>query len=532
MLDFMDVGRLMLDQRWHTSHFLTLDVIRFLVWKRRWCMYLRTMSLKKLGGETIVYGFSNILGKLLNFVLVTYFITRLMSAGEYGIVSGLMFYTALLIAVLVFRMDTVVFRFASRGEYDAGAVFRKAQRVVTVAVVVVLGALLVLASPLAEVLRYPDRVIYVQLVVLTVAFDALSAVPLARLRLAQRAWYFVFVNLGNVAVNILLIFLLLYVWRWNAGWVSDHLGLTFDDGHQVGYYLLCIALASAFRYGLLLLDGLRRYDKTSGPAPALKTMLSYSLPLTIVGVAGIVNFLIAPELIRYYGSGSEAESQAAAGLFGAAMKLAVFLNLFITAYNYAAEPFFFRQSGKDLATADRTIYADAMRAYVLVAAVASAAILLLLPWIQHFLDAEERAGLYVLPLLLAANFFFGLYSNLSVAYKLTDKTIYGGAIASVGSLIVVVGGVLFIPSYGIIAMAWSMLACFVVMSFLAWLVSRRFFPVGYPWGRIAAHSTLTCLAVWGGGAQDAMGIRIAMFVALLFVLGLLERRWIVRTFVR
>jgi O-antigen/teichoic acid export membrane protein len=158
--------------------------------------------------------------------------------------------------------------------------------------------------------------------------------------------------------------------------------------------------------------------------------------------------------------------------------------------------------------------------------------LLFLPWLERFLDAEERAGLYVLPLLLAANFFFGLYSNLSVAYKLTDKTVYGGAIASFGSLIVILGGVLFIPVYGIMAMAWSMLACFVVMSFLAWLVSRRFFPVDYPWARIALYTGLASLAVLGGGAQDAMWVRIAIFVALLSLFALLERRWVERTFLR
>lgn len=497
------------------------------------------MSLKKLGGETIVYGFSNILGRMLNFVLVTYFITRLMPAEEYGVVGGLMFYTALLIAVLVFRMDTVVFRYASREAYSAPAVFKKAQRVVTLSVITVLGFMLLFAPQLADWLKYPNRVVYVQLVIFTVAFDALSAVPLARLRLEQRAWFFVFVNLGNVLVNILLIFLLLYVWRWNAGYVAEHWGFTYDENYQVGYYLLCIALASAFRYVFLLVDGIRRYGKTTGASPSLSTMLSYSLPLTVVGVAGIINFLIAPELIKFWHGGTVTENLRFAGYFNAATKLAVFLNLFITAYNYAAEPFFFRQAGNEVETADRKIYADAARAYSIVAALASAGILLFLPWLELFIDAEERAGLYVLPILLAANFFFGLYSNLSVAYKLTDKTLYGGAMAAVGSAIVIVGGIVFVPDYGIMAMAWSMLICFIVMCFLAWLVSLRFFPVNYPWGRIAIYAVLACVAVYlaallpeavGDAAQGAMLGRGAIFTALLVAFGLMERDWIRRTF--
>jgi O-antigen/teichoic acid export membrane protein len=225
------------------------------------------------------------------------------------------------------------------------------------------------------------------------------------------------------------------------------------------------------------------------------------------------------------------ENEAFAGDFGAAMKLAVFLNLFITAYNYAAEPFFFRQAGKNVATADKTIYADAMRAYAIVATLASAGIMLFLPWLQYFLDEDNRGGLYVLPLLLAANFCFGLFSNLSVAYKLTDKTIYGGAIALIGSGIVIGGSVAFTPIYGLWAPAWAMLGCFVVMSFLAWLVSRRFFPVNYPWGRVFIYSLLAVGAVYlGAVAGAAWWIRGALFVSLLSAIAAMEWKWLRKTF--
>jgi len=501
------------------------------------------MSLKKLGGETLVYGLSNILGRLLNFVLVTYFITRLMPAEEYGVVSGLMFWTALLIALLVFRMDTIVFRFASRGEYAATAVFRKAQRFVVWSVVVVLGGMFLLAEPLADWLQYPDRVVYIQLVLATVAFDALSAVPLARLRLEQRAWFFVTVNLGNVLVNMLLIFLLLYVWRWNAGWVAEQTGIVFDVNYQVGYYLLSIALASAFRYGFLLIDGLIKYRSdgvesvldgkaASREGPPLKTMLVYSLPLTLVAVAGIVNFLVAPEIIKFYHGGSITQNLRWSGYFGAATKLAVVLNLFVTAYNYAAEPFFFRQVGNDLATADRTIYADATRAYALIAALASAGILLFQPWLELMIDQEERAGLVVLPLLLAGNFFFGLYSNFAVAYKLTDKTYFGGAIALTGSGIVIGGSLLFINDHGIFAVATAMLVCFVVMCLLAWLVSRRYFRVDYPLGRILVYAVLASGTVWSVAhfGVENMLVRVVVFLVLAATLFAIEMRWIRKTF--
>ncbi len=495
------------------------------------------MSLRKLGGETIVYGLSNILGRLLNFVIVTKFLTGIMSSEEYGVVGDLFLWTGLLIALLIFRMDTVVFRFASRDEYDAGAVFRRAQRFVVVLVLVCIGGMLLLDDFLADFLEYPDRVVYVQLVLATVAFDVLSAVPLARLRLEQRAWFFVGVNLGNVAVNLLLIYLFLVALPAGGPWF----GHQYLPEYRVGYYLLTIAGAAAFRYLLLLGDGLRQYGRrrreareqaTPPRAPAVRTLLRYSLPLTIVSVAGVINSLFGPTFLKWYFGETVSENLYWSGQFNAAMKLAVFLNLFITAYGYAAEPFFFRQAGKDLATADRAIYADATRAYGIVGALASAGILLFLPWLKEIIDEGEQEGLYILPALLGANFLFGLYSNFAMAYKLTDRTYLGGAIAFSGTVVAITLSVLLVDRYTILAPAFGMLACYALMCLLAWLVSRRYFPVNYPMGRILLYVLLAAGAVFWGSSQDAMWGRGAVFVGLLAVFYFLERRWLQETFLR
>ncbi|MEL7163331.1 MAG: hypothetical protein AAFN92_21415, partial [Bacteroidota bacterium] len=195
------------------------------------------MSLRKLGGETIIYGLSNVLGRLLNFVLVTPFLTAMMASEEYGVVGDLFLWMGILIALLVFRMDTAVFRFASRKEYGTEAVFRRAQRFVLIAVGLA-AALILFASPsIADWMEYPDRTVYVQLVLATAAFDAMSAVPLARLRLEQRPWFFVFVNLGNVLLNLGLIFWLLYLWPAQ----KTLFGVEYLPEYQVGYYLVTLA---------------------------------------------------------------------------------------------------------------------------------------------------------------------------------------------------------------------------------------------------------------------------------------------------
>ncbi|CAH0999284.1 hypothetical protein LEM8419_00582 [Neolewinella maritima] len=477
------------------------------------------MSLKKLSGETLIYGLSSILGRLLTFALVTPFITRVMTDGEVGEVGNLMFWTALLIALLVFRMDTAVFRFASRGDYAPQLVFRRAQRLVWALVGLLIVPLFLASAQIAELLEAPAATTYVRLVLLTVAFDALSAVPLARLRLQQRAWFFVSVNLINVAVNIALIYLLLYV-------LPVYLGARFEPTFRVGYYLIAITLAAGVRYALLLIDGLRQPTSqltTALSAPTFGRLLRYSLPLTVVSVAGIANALVGPSVLLQY-------DDTAAGYFTAALRMAVFLNLFVTAYQYAAEPFFFRQSSSDLVTADRRIYADAMRAYGLVGTLACAGILLALPWLQFFIGPDVRPGLVVLPILLAANFLFGIYSNLSIAYKLTDQTFLGGGIALVGSVFAVGGPLLFTAQYGMYAPAVGMLTCFLVMCLLAYLVSRRHFPVDYPFGRLLGYALLAAGAVWAGDVSEALWYRALLILTLLLTLLLVERRWLLRTF--
>ena len=487
------------------------------------------MSIKKLGTETIIYGLANILPRLLNFVLVTPFLTRVMVSEDYGVVGTLFFYIAILIALLTFRMDTVVFRFASRKENDARAVFLKAQRFVLGAVVFFIGAGLLAAGPIAAWLGYPDRSIYVILFLITVAFDALSAVPLARLRLERRSWFFVATNLGNVVLNLALIFLLL---GWWAGSEATLFGFTYEPRYQVVYYLISIVIASGFRYLLLLGDGLVRYRNRPPAkfqnAPGLGQVLRYSAPLTLVALAGIFNAQAGLLFITYFLGGDMTSNLYWTGQFSAALKFAVILNLFVTAFNYAAEPFFFRQAGDELEKADKTIYADATRAFAIVGTLVCAGIMIFLPWLKGFLGADLQEGLTILPYLLAGNFFLGLYSNFSVAYKLTDRTYLGGAIAITGSLICAGIGIGFINEYGIVAPAAAMTACYLTMCLLALRLTRRVFPVDYPLGRIVLYIVLASLAVYGAGALDAGLVSAgAVFLGLVAGIGLLERAWLV-----
>lgn len=531
------------------------------------------MSLKRLAGETAIYGISSILGRLLNFVLITPFVTRpeVFTPEQYGVVGDLFFYTAFLIAFLVFRLDTAVFRFASRPEYSARAVCRNAQNMIIIGVVVVIGGGLLLAPRIADWMSYPDRVTYIQLFLLIVAFDALSAIPLARLRLEQRPWFFAGVNLVNIAVNIVLIYLLL---KFLPDWIaSGHDFSWYDERFKISYYFVAILVAAIVKFLILIgdrwwrdyrsfrLQGSNEKEKSHAPlplreataprslrppsndsgeeilddgfiptppktAPTWTEMLIYAAPLVIVAVCGIVNTLVGPTMLKNYYGEDVSGNLYWSGQYAAAMKLAVFLTLFTTAYNFAAEPFFFRHSGKDPERTDLMIYANASRAFALMTSLAIAGILLLLPILQFYLGRNLREGLEVLPILLAANFMLGLYYSFAMAYKLTDKTYLGGLIALVGAAIVVGGNILFIEDYGIFAPAWAGLACFFVMSVLAYLVSRRHFPVPYPIGRFFLYALATAGVVYLGWDWENTWARVGLLIVYTLGMTGFEWRWL------
>ena len=454
------------------------------------------MSLiRKLAGETAVYGLSSVLGRVVTFVLLTPFLTRVFAPEEYGVVNDLYFYTAFLLVIFSFRFETAVFRYASRPENDATTVFRTAAVFVAAITLSLTALALYFVHELADWLAYPDRVEYVVLFLLITAVDALCAIPYARLRLNQQPYRFAAIRLSNIAINILLVYALLdwlpYLAETRGGYWAD----LYQENRRVGYVFWANLVAALSSLILLLPVYFRRAiaPPTAAGAPpesraagwfdpALwRRMGRYSLPLVIVGLAGIVNSLVGIPLLKWFGGGTVTENLGLAGIYAAATKLAVLMNLFIQAYNYAAEPFFFRQAA---GSRDKTIYADAARAFALIGSLGFVGIMLYFEQLQHFIGKDLRAGLGVLPILLVANFFLGLFYNFAISYKLSDKTYLGGWIAVGGSVIVFSLFFLLLPRYGYYAPAWATLACYVFMAACGYAVSRRYYPVPYRLGRI------------------------------------------------
>lgn len=435
--------------------------------------------LKKLAGETAIYGLSSIVGRLVNWVVLTPYLTRSFVTGDYGIVNELYTYIALLLVLFTYRLETAFFRYG-RQAADRDRAFRTASISIVATSLPLLGILILLAPAIAEWLQYPDQQDYVILFSVIVVLDALSAIPFARLRLDSRPLQFALLKLGSIVLNMALLFYLLEGSPWLAanGW--EWLSFAYDESQRVSYVFWANMMASA----ATLLWLLPLYFRSSGAGSIVwfdyalwRQMLSYGLPLVLAGLAGVVNQLIGVPLLKMWGGGDLAANQSTAGIYAAAAKLAVLMNLFIQAFNYAAEPFFFRYSAQH---DDRQIFGLVARAFAWIGSLAFLGIMLYIDLIQYFLGKSFREGLGVLPILLAANFFLGLYYNFAMSYKLTDQTRIGGYIALGGMIITLAVNAWLIPWVGYYGPAWASLACYGFMAAASYQAGRKIMPVSYP----------------------------------------------------
>lgn len=442
--------------------------------------------LKKLAGETAIYGISSILGRLVNWVILTPYLTRAFSTGEYGIVNELYTYIALLLVFFTYRLETAFFRFGRQVE--------DRQRAFTTASLSILGSslpfllILVALSPaIAAWLEYPDQVGYVVLFSVIVALDALASIPFARLRLDGRPILFAAIKLSSIFLNMLLLFLFLEVAPWLQQTHWAHLVGWYEPSSRIAYVFWANLLASAATLLCLLplYFKLRpQHAEVWFDGALWRKMMAYGLPLILAGLAGVVNQLIGVPLLKAWASPDLKHNLSVAGIYAASAKLAILMNLFIQAFNYAAEPFFFRYSAQN---DSKAIFAQVAQAFALVGCLAFLGIVFYMDLIQYFLGKDFRGGLGVLPILLIANFFLGLYFNFAMSFKLTDQTPVGGYIALGGMIITLALNWWLIPWVGYYGPAWASLACYGFMALASYWMGRKIMPVQYPLKKMARY---------------------------------------------
>ena len=482
---------------------------------------------KKLAGETALYGLSSIVARLLNYMLVPLH-TRLFLEAEYGVVSHLYALSGFLMVIFSYRMESAFFRFGTPAE-DRDRAYSTGVISLLVSGALITGLLVLFAQPVANVLQYPQHPEYIRWFALMLAFDCLCELPFARLRLEQRPILFVSAKVFNIGLNVSLnLFWLLFCpWAAGQGWNWVHWVWSPEGG--VAYVFLANLAASAAT--LLLLSPQLRAVRLAFDWALWRKMMAYAAPLILVGMAGIMDEMFSRVMMPSLLSGTLEENRAQLGIFAANYKLAMLISLFTQAYRYAAEPFFFRHA------ADRDALktqADAAKWFTIAATTGMLGILLFLDILKIFIDERYYGGLTVVPILLMANLFLGLYYNFSVWYRLKDRTMLGAWISVAGAVVTIALNLLWIPRYGYVGAAWVTLICYGFMSWATWFTGRKPHPVPYALGRMAVYVglalTLYALSVWVVPFLEKLPVLLWVLRAGLFggYLGLIYY-WEIRT---
>lgn len=426
-----------------------------------------TSPVKKLFGQTAIYGLSSVLGRLLNYLLVPLYTAVFVNPADYGVVSELYAWVAFLIVLLTFGMETAFFKFIQK---DADKEKTFATALVSLLFVNVLFFIFlgIFHNDIARILLFEHHAEYVLLLGGIVAIDAISSLPLAKLRAEERALRFSLIQFSSIGVNICLNLILM-------------LGFVSPENPEKGVFFILLAnLIASLTKPILMLKSFRlkaKFDKG-----LMKKMIFYSFPLAIAGFAGIINETLDRILLKqllYDSSVPEslvyAESQV--GIYSASYKLAMLVAIFLQAYRYAAEPFFFGQMNNKN---KNQVYAKVMNVFIGLVCCVFLLVSLNIDIFKHFIQNESYwEGLKVVPILLMANVFLGIYYNQSIWYKLSGKTKYGAYIALSGACLTVVLNVMLIPEFGYLACAWATLVVYFFQMLLSYFLGQRHFPIPY-----------------------------------------------------
>jgi O-antigen/teichoic acid export membrane protein len=422
--------------------------------------------LKSLLGQTAIYGLPTIVGRLLNYFLVPLYTGVFEKPSDYGIVSELYAWVAFLIVLLTFGMETAFFKFLNEKE-DKEKVFRNSFVTVLGINILFFLLLLIFSGSIAGSLGYPENTEFIQILGFVVCIDAITAIPMAKLRAQNKAKRFATIHFSAIAVNIILnLFFMLVLFN--------------PDEPMEGILFILIAnlLSSSIKV-------IGTYKDFIGLRLAIdfelaRAMIKYSFPLVIAGFAGIANETLDRVMMKplLMGAGDSKEvALGQVGIYSAVYKLAMIVTIFLQAYRYAAEPFFFSQNKNK----DRNkLYAKIMNYFIAAVCLVFLGVALNIDIFKEFIRNEAYwEGLGVVPILLIANVFLGIYFNQSIWYKLSGQTRFGAYIAIGGMTITVLINVIFIPVYGYWASAWATLIVYGLQMIASYYLGQKYYPIKY-----------------------------------------------------
>ena len=431
-------------------------------------------NLKSLAKDTAIYGMSSILGRFLNYLLVPLYTSNISAAsGGYGIITNLYAYTALLLVILTYGMETTFFRYANKTNEDPQKVYSSTLIMVGFTSLLFIVLVSIFLQPISGVMGYSDHSSYVWVMAATVSIDAFQCIPFAYLRYKKRPIKFAALKLLFIAFNIALNLLYFVVLPDLYKSYPDIIQHIYNPETGVGYafYINLVCTASITFFFYKELTGFKyTFDKELA-----KRMLSYSWPILILGIAGILNQTADFILFPYLYKGGQAHQQL--GIYGAASKIAMIMAMITQAFRYAYEPFVF---GKGNDKDNRETYAIAMKYFIIFTLLAFLAVMGYINILRHIIGRDYWEGLKVVPIVMAGTIMMGVYFNLSFWYKLIDKTIWGAYFSGIGCFVLILINIIFVPQYGYMACAWAGLIGYATAMTLSYFVGQKKYPINYP----------------------------------------------------
>jgi len=441
--------------------------------------------IKRLIGETAIYGLGTMLPRFLNYLLVPLYTIYVFTEAEYGQVTLLYSYVAILLVLLTFGMETAFFRFANKSK-DAKKTFDTATTSILIAVIIFLSVIFLFVDDISRLIEYSSNNNYVIIIAIIIAIDAITAIPFAYLRYQNRAIKFSSIRVISVVITISLNLIFLIA-------IPNYYGESYSTlpiyrntslvtfvfiANLVGSFSTLIMLSSVFKNITLKIDTV-----------LLKKMLKYGLPILIISLSFMITE-VADKILLKYLLPDKAGADAQIGIYAASYKLAIIMMLFIQMFRYAAEPFFFSEADKKDA---KKTYSKVMTLFMAFTWFIFLLVMLYIDLFKYFIGEAYWVGLTIVPIILSAKIFLGIFYNLSVWYKLTNKTLYGAIIAIIAATITIILNILLIPKYGYIGSAWANFSSYFVIMIVSYFWGRKIYPVNYEIKKILIYTIFAIL---------------------------------------
>ncbi|MDR3652948.1 MAG: lipopolysaccharide biosynthesis protein [Paludibacter sp.] len=483
-------------------------------------------QMKKLAKETALYGVSSILGRFLNWMMVPLYTYVLASSADYGIVTNLYAWTALLLVMLTYGMETGFLRFANKNKEEAGKVYSTTLVAVGTTSTIFALTCIIFSHQIADVLGYSKHSEFIALLGTVVALDAFGCIPYVYLRYINRPYRFVALNLFAIFVNIFFNIFFLVICPWIETRNPNLINWFYKPDYGVGYVFIANIFSTALVTIALLFDVFVvkfEFDKK-----LLKKMLQYSLPLVVLGIAGIMNQTLDKILFPFLMHGKTGESEL--GIYGATSKIALVMTMFTQAFRYSYEPFIFAQK-KDKNSLET--YADAMKYYILIALFIFLGMVLYMDIFKHVIKYSYWGGLKVVPVVMFSFIFQGIFFNLSLWYKLTDKTMYGAWFSIIGTIIIILLNIILVPIYSYMGCAWAAFVCYFVIMMISYYYGQKFMPIKYDLKTIGLYTAVTIvlyvISTFINTPYTILNVGLKSILMIAYIVLLVKRDFPLRT---